>query len=83
MKPGVLRFTPHVQSVESRWLDDPDLNAFLNRVDVVVYATGAEGVLDQASPNGSKRSSTGMCLIRMRCSVNSCPSSSDCAPACL
>jgi hypothetical protein len=51
MKPGVLRFTPHVQSVEVTLADDPDLNAFLNRVDVVVYATGAEGVLDQVSPN--------------------------------
>ncbi|MET0527189.1 MAG: hypothetical protein ABW003_02380, partial [Microvirga sp.] len=47
----VLRFTPHVQSVEVALADDPDLNAFLNRVDVVVYATGAEGVLDQVSPN--------------------------------
>ena len=46
MKPGVLRFTPHVQSVEVALVDDPDLKAFLGRLDVVVYATGAEGALD-------------------------------------
>jgi hypothetical protein len=27
-------------------VDDPDLKAFLGRLDVVVYATGAEGALD-------------------------------------
>ena len=40
MKPGVLRFTPHVQSVEVALADDPGLAAFLERVNVVVYATG-------------------------------------------
>lgn len=47
MKPGVLRFTPHVQSVEVALADDPDLDAFFGRVDAVVYATGAESVLDR------------------------------------
>ena len=43
MKPGVLRFTPHVRSVAVAIVaDDPGLDAFLQRVDVVVYATGAE-----------------------------------------
>jgi DNA-binding transcriptional regulator YhcF (GntR family) len=51
MKPGVLRFTPHVQNVEVALADDPDLNAFLGRVDVVVYATGAENVLDRLPRN--------------------------------
>jgi hypothetical protein len=47
MKPGVLRFTPHVQSADAALVDDPDLASFLKRVDVVVYATGAERVLRQ------------------------------------
>ena len=45
MKPGVLRFTPHVRSVAVALVGDPGLAAFLERVDVVVYATGAEPVL--------------------------------------
>ncbi len=51
MKPGVLRFTPHVQSVDVALADDPELKAFLGRVDVVVYATGAEAVLDLVPQN--------------------------------
>jgi DNA-binding transcriptional regulator YhcF (GntR family) len=45
MKPGVLRFTPHVGRAHAALVDDPDLPAFLERVDVVVYATGAERAL--------------------------------------
>jgi DNA-binding transcriptional regulator YhcF (GntR family) len=45
MKPGVLRFTPHVRAVEVALADDPGLAATLERVDVVVHATGAERVL--------------------------------------
>ncbi|MFO1150652.1 MAG: GntR family transcriptional regulator [Alsobacter sp.] len=51
MKPGVLRFAPHVPSVEAIVLDDPGLAAFLQKVDVIVYATGAERVLALA-PSG-------------------------------
>lgn len=47
MKPGVLRFTPHVRSVEVALADDQDLDAFIARVDVVVYATGVGTVLDR------------------------------------
>jgi DNA-binding transcriptional regulator YhcF (GntR family) len=47
MKPGVLRFTPHVQSVEVALTDDSDLPAFLQRVDGVVYATGSERAVEQ------------------------------------
>ena len=50
MKPGVLRFTPHVRSVEVALVDEPGLPAFLERVDVVVYATGAERVLRDLPP---------------------------------
>jgi DNA-binding transcriptional regulator YhcF (GntR family) len=53
MKPGVLRFTPHVQSVEVAIADDPDLEAFLGRIDVAVYATGAERILDRL-PDGAQ-----------------------------
>jgi hypothetical protein len=45
MKPGVLRFAPHVRSVAGIVADDPGLAAFLQRLDVVVYATGAEQAL--------------------------------------
>ena len=34
MKPGVLRFTPHVSDVDVRLITAPDLEAFLSRVDV-------------------------------------------------
>lgn len=47
MRPGVGRFAPHVAGVEAALLDDPDLDARLARADVVVYATGAEAVLDR------------------------------------
>lgn len=45
MKPGVLSFAPHVRNVAATVTDDPGLAAFLERVDVVVYATGAERAL--------------------------------------
>ena len=38
MKPGVLRFTPHVSDVEVRLITAPDLEEFLPQVDVAVYA---------------------------------------------
>lgn len=47
MKPGVLRFTPHVRSVDAVLLDDPDLPRFLTEVDVAVYATGAQSALER------------------------------------
>jgi DNA-binding transcriptional regulator YhcF (GntR family) len=48
MKPGVLRFAPHVPSVTAIVADDPGLHDFLRRVDVVVYATGAQPALAEA-----------------------------------
>lgn len=55
MKPGVLRFAPHVRAVDAIVADDAELPAFLQRVDVVVYATGAEAALTAAGapPEGS------------------------------
>ncbi|MCP8939424.1 GntR family transcriptional regulator [Alsobacter sp. SYSU M60028] len=49
MKPGVQRFAPHVASVEATVLSDPKLAELLERVDVVVYATGAEDVRNRVS----------------------------------
>jgi len=45
MKPGVLRFTPHVSDAEVRLITAPDLKAFLMSLDVLVYASGAEPIL--------------------------------------
>ena len=50
MKPGVLRFAPHVTRVEAVLLEDPALPEFLAALDVIVYATGAERALAFASP---------------------------------
>lgn len=47
MRPGVRRFAPHVGAVEAALLDDADLDGRLGRHDVVVFATGAEAVLDR------------------------------------
>lgn len=51
MKPGVLRYTPHVRGVEAALVDDPRLDEILRRVDVVVYATGAERALGLLPPH--------------------------------
>ena len=45
MKLGVLRFTPHVANPELRLMTAPDLQPFLERVDVLVYASGADAIL--------------------------------------
>ncbi|MGO4571945.1 GntR family transcriptional regulator [Microvirga sp. 2TAF3] len=50
MKPGVLRFTPHVSDVEVRLITEPDLKEFLNTLDVLVYASGAEPILKELPP---------------------------------
>lgn len=47
MKPGVLRFTPHVSDARVAMLSDPALDDFLAEVDVAVYATGAEAVRER------------------------------------
>ncbi|MGO4706202.1 GntR family transcriptional regulator [Microvirga sp. 2MCAF38] len=50
MKPGVLRFAPHVSDVDVRLLTAPDLEAFLASVDVAIYASGAEAKVKQLLP---------------------------------
>jgi DNA-binding transcriptional regulator YhcF (GntR family) len=51
MKPGVLRFAPHVSDVEVRLINAPDLAAFLSSVDVAVYASGAEATIRKLLPS--------------------------------
>lgn len=50
MRPGVMRFASHVASVAAALVDDADLAARLSACDVLVYATGAEAVLDRLPP---------------------------------
>jgi DNA-binding transcriptional regulator YhcF (GntR family) len=50
MKPGVLRFAPHVSAVDVRLITAPDLAAFLAQVDVAIYASGAEATVRQLLP---------------------------------
>jgi DNA-binding transcriptional regulator YhcF (GntR family) len=50
MKPGVLRFTPHVSDVEVRLITAPDLKEFLASIDVLIYASGAEPILSDFPP---------------------------------
>jgi DNA-binding transcriptional regulator YhcF (GntR family) len=47
MMAGVERFAPHVAQVAATVLDAPDLAAVLAVADFVVYATGAEAVLER------------------------------------
>ncbi|WP_419729724.1 GntR family transcriptional regulator [Lichenicola sp.] len=51
MKAGVQRFAPHVAEVSVALHDTPELAPMLRRVDVVVYATGADD-LGLAVPDG-------------------------------
>ncbi|MBA1157568.1 GntR family transcriptional regulator [Microvirga mediterraneensis] len=50
MKPGVLRFAPHVSDVDVRLITAPDLEAFLSQVDVAIYASGAEATVKKMLP---------------------------------
>jgi DNA-binding transcriptional regulator YhcF (GntR family) len=50
MKPGVLRFAPHVSAVDVRLITAPDLAAFLAQVDVAIYASGAEATVRRLLP---------------------------------
>ena len=51
MRPGVMRFTPHVQSVDAALLGDVALGERLAGANVVVYATGAEAALTHLPPH--------------------------------
>jgi DNA-binding transcriptional regulator YhcF (GntR family) len=50
MKPGVLRFAPHVSDVDVRLITAPDLATFLSQVDVAIYASGAEPTVRKLLP---------------------------------
>lgn len=47
MKPGVMRFSPHVASTAVTMADAPDLEEFIAKVDVIVYATGLDWIATQ------------------------------------
>jgi DNA-binding transcriptional regulator YhcF (GntR family) len=47
---GVQRFAPHVENVSAAVLGEPEVEPLLEAVGVVVYATGAEAVLDRLKP---------------------------------
>ena len=44
MKAGVSRFAPHIPELATALLDDPQIDAFMAPLDVVVLATGAEAL---------------------------------------
>jgi len=47
MRSGVQRFAPHAQRTSAAVLDSPDLGAAIAAADVIIYATGAEVVVDR------------------------------------
>lgn len=51
MKPGVMRFSPHVASTEVTMVDAPDLEDFIGKVDVLVYATGLDWLAGKVGPH--------------------------------
>lgn len=50
MRPGVQRFAPHVAALDATVVEAPDLAERLEAHDAVVYATGAEAVLELLRP---------------------------------
>ncbi len=52
LKPGVLRFAPHVSAVDVRLITAPDLAEFLTQTDVAIYASGAETTVRKLLPPG-------------------------------
>ncbi|WP_282567757.1 MULTISPECIES: GntR family transcriptional regulator [unclassified Devosia] len=51
MKSGVMRFCPHVTSTAITMADDPELERFIEQVDVVVYATGLDWMAAKVAPH--------------------------------
>jgi DNA-binding transcriptional regulator YhcF (GntR family) len=45
MKSGVQRFAPHISEISAGTLETPGLDALIARASVVIYASGAEGVI--------------------------------------
>lgn len=50
LKSGVTRFAPHISQLRAAHLDSPELAELLRWSGVLVYATGAEGVLGRLPP---------------------------------
>jgi DNA-binding transcriptional regulator YhcF (GntR family) len=50
MKPSVMQFVPHLRDVDVALVDGADLKGKLSRCDAVIYATGADSILEQIQP---------------------------------
>jgi DNA-binding transcriptional regulator YhcF (GntR family) len=51
LKSGVTRFAPHVADVAADTIDSPGLMAMMSKATVLVFATGAEGILTEIAPD--------------------------------
>lgn len=51
MKPGVMRYAPHIGRIEVIMADDDGLESFLTRADVIIYATGLDWLADRTRPD--------------------------------
>lgn len=51
MRPSVREFAPHVSDIRVTWSSAPDLAEIINSCDAVVYATGADHIIQLAPPN--------------------------------
>ncbi|WP_337268514.1 GntR family transcriptional regulator [Oryzifoliimicrobium ureilyticus] len=49
MKSGLQRFAPHVREIAAATLETEDLDHLLSAADVVVYASGAESIIERIS----------------------------------
>jgi hypothetical protein len=50
MRPSVLEFAPHVSNIKVTWSLAPDIEETLNASDTVIFATGADHIVDMARP---------------------------------
>ncbi len=51
MRPSVREFAPHVAEIVVTWSTAPDLNAVLTACDVVIFASGADYIVDLVPPH--------------------------------
>ncbi|MCZ4344406.1 GntR family transcriptional regulator [Devosia neptuniae] len=51
MRPSVREFAPHVSDIVVTWSSAPDLRETLLGCDVVIYASGADHIIDLVRPN--------------------------------
>jgi hypothetical protein len=51
MRPSVREFAPHIWDITVAWSYAEDLTEIMARCDVVIYASGADRIVDLAGPN--------------------------------